>query len=255
VILLFTLLAAAVSITPATPTVGDPVTLTFPSSWQEVELESSDEYELVSAEANVVVVRSFKPGELTVEASGRDAAGNALQTPPVVVRVASVLEENDSMKPAPFAPPVDLPRNRAALWSLGTAAAAAALLWGALFAISPAARTEEAAAVPLDAVTAFHASVDEAMQMPPGDPRWIALAEALRTYLAAAAPTLGRELTTRELLGAVSSRHGSDVASLLGSVLRGGDLSKFSPWGAGTAAAEELRARLHELPARLEEER
>jgi hypothetical protein len=254
VILLFALLAAAVSITPATPTVGDPVTLTFPSSWHEVELESSDEYELVSAEANVVVVRSFKPGELTVEASGRDAAGNALQTPPVVVRVASVLEENDSMKPAPFAPPVDLPRNRAALWSLGTAAAAAALLWSALFALRPA-RREEVAAAPLDAVTAFRASVDKAMQMPPGDPRWIALAEALRTYLAAASPALGRELTTRELLGAVSSRHGSDVASLLGSVLRGGDLSKFSPWGAGTAAAEELRARLHELPARLEGDR
>jgi hypothetical protein len=108
--------------------------------------------------------------------------------------------------------------------------------------------------------------------------RWARLADAVRAYLAAVRADWGAELTTAELLAqieadmerrrpagwtaagpaAVSNVAGEPPAvqppsrrryAAVATILRQGDLEKFSPWGAAPADFEELASNALEIPS------
>lgn len=206
--LLFAIVTATYQ--PAAPTVGDLITVTFP---QPVALERSEEYELVSANGNRVVVRTFAPKPFALSGTMGDVHFRNLTVP-----VRSVLKPNDDLKAAPLVRPRSMPYPRAPWIAIGVAAVLAALAW---LAVWWRAKQRVAPAVPaLPADVVFRRAV---ASLRPND--WAPLADATRVFLAATRPNLGTDLTTRELL-----RRCSDP--VVADVLRQGDLAKFSPWGA-----------------------
>jgi len=214
-------LLAAVTFTPARPTVGDPVTVTFPAP---VTVQRSNDYEVVSARGNVVVVRSFEPKTFTLRTKDGEE---------VMIPIHSVLAANDKMQPAPLKPPVAENYPRAPFVAVGAAALVAILAWlgVALLARRKKAQPE----IVIAPAERFRMDVAAARS-------WAALADAVRRYLAATDPRLGSELTTRELL---ARRDDATVAE----VLRQGDLEKFSPWGAMPADFRSLAARALVIPS------
>ena len=81
--------------------------------------------------------------------------------------------------------------------------------------------------------------------------RWARLADAVRAYLAAVRRDFGAELTTSELLDRIENEQVErrsvafdDVAT----ILRQGDLEKFSPWGAARLNFDEVATSALEIP-------
>ena len=208
-------LLAAITFTPARPTVGDPITVTFPAP---VTVQQSEDYEVVARRGNSVVVRSFEPKPFVMHTSGGE----------VIIPVHSVLQANDKLDPAPLKPPRAEGYPRMPFMAIGIAAAAAIAAWVAV--IMLARRRTPKPEIVLGPAEQFRASVAEARG-------WADLADATRRYLAAPDPRLGSELTTRELLARCDD-------PTVAEILRQGDLQKFSPWGAapGDFAALARRA-------------
>ena len=213
---------------PPTPTIGDLITIDFA---QPVKVQQTPEFEIVSQSGTRVVVRTFEPRQVTIHATS--ATGEPVGD--VVIPIKSVLAPNDALKPAPLQPPREVPWSRS--WWIATliAAAVAAILWLLVW-LRARRRVQVASEPPIAADLRFRQAIDDAVRSPR---RWAALADATRAYLAAAYPELGRELTTDELL-----RKGGGITSGIATILRQGDLEKFSPWGAepGDFDAEASKA-------------
>jgi hypothetical protein len=87
--------------------------------------------------------------------------------------------------------------------------------------------------------------------------RWAGLADAVRAYLAAVRPDLGAELTTAELLSRIEDETAGEPSAVqpssrrryVATILRQGDLEKFSPWGASTANFDEVLNQALEIPS------
>lgn len=239
---------------PAKPTVGDPITIR--AGGAPFEVRPSPSLEVVSSAPGEVVVRSFTPGTLRVEYA-LHPPGEVPAIGTLEIEVASVLAKDDTLEPAPLRPPKPLPRENT--WIIATAAAAAiaGLLW-ALLALLVRRRKPVVPELPRaeDPDAAYRAAL--ARVAAPGEEaaRWVELSTATRRYLAATDPALGAELTSFELLGAMrrAGRPAPDVATVE-AILRGGDWTKFSPFGAPRASIDDVvrdAARLLPRPAQPE---
>jgi hypothetical protein len=204
------LLLAAITFTPARPTVGDPITVNFPAP---VTVQSSKDYEVVAQRGNSVVVRTFEPKTFTLHTSGGD----------VMIPVASVLKPSDMLAPAPLKPPRAEAYPQRPFIAIGIAALVAVLTWVAV--IFLARRRIARPEIVVDPAERFR-----------GARTWAELADAMRHYLAATDPRLGLELTTRELLTRCDD-------ATVAEILRQGDLEKFSPWGATPGDFDALARR------------
>ncbi len=198
---------------PASPTIGDPITMQFQGP---VVLDPSPNYEIVSRRGDTVVIRTFQPHPFTVSGSVAGVRFHDMNVP-----VKSVLKPNDKMDPAPLKPPRTIPYPRLPFVAIGIAAFAAIAAWTA------AALRRDAAvarAVPLlPPAEQFRAAINTLRRNPNLPLRWSKLADALRDYLAETSP-LSHDMTTTEVI----ERSGSEP---MAEILRQGDLEKFSPWG------------------------
>ena len=247
-LLLFLAAGIPVHVSPAAPTVGDPIRVVFAGDAAgAVTLDPSEEYEVVDHLPDGVVIRSFKPGPIIL--SGTVAkSGNGYRFGPLKLEVHSILGENDSLEPAPLRPPKSLPPNRVAWWALGIAGLVSAVLWYAI------ARSSATAAPPLmrqkappspsvELLGALDAtqSMDRATAL-------IAVGAATRRFLARVEPSWSLDRTSKELKLELSS-HGLDGETLttVDLALMEADLEKFSPWGAPEIDRAELIARVRKL--------
>ncbi len=82
---------------PASPKVGDLITVTFPAP---VVLDASPNFEVVSRSGNSVVVRTFEPKPFVMSGSVGGTRFRNMKVP-----VGTVLKRGDDMEPAPLAPP------------------------------------------------------------------------------------------------------------------------------------------------------
>jgi hypothetical protein len=217
ILAILALTALTATFQPASPTVGDVVTIDFPS---RVTLNPSKDYEIVDTQGNRVRVRSFSPKPVMLSGIAGEQKFKNLALP-----MKSVLKKNDDMKPAPLVPPRPVPYPREPFIAIGIAAALAAIAWIAAWLLGRRkAEVIEAPAIPAD--ERFRRAVDS-LRKGSTTKRWAALADATRIYLAATRPRLGAELTTSELLPLLR-----DDEQIVAQILRQGDLEKFSPWGA-----------------------
>ena len=229
-ILVALLAAVTATYTPAAPTVGDPITVTFAAP---VRVDESPEYEIVSQRGNQVVVRSFRPQPFALSgvAGGVRFAG-------LTVPMRSVLRQGDDLKPAPLTPPAARPHPHMPFIAIGAAALAGVAAW--LLVWRFARKRADVAAEPMIAPEErFRRAVAVAKSNPE---RWAALADATRAYLAATRPRLGSDLTTTELV----PRLQNDERIVL-EILRQGDLEKFSIDGAEPEDFDDVARRALEL--------
>lgn len=235
------LLLAAVTVTyqPVQPAVGDLITLQFPAP---VTLEASQDYEVVSTEGARVVVRTFRPAPFVVHGVTGDVAFQNL-----VVPVRSVLAPDRPMKPAPLVPPREVPYAREPFYAIAAAALLAALVW---LLVWRRARVAAPRVIERQSPEERFRTAVVALRARADGKRWATLADETRRFLAATRPRLGPELTTRELLPRLA-----DDEQVVASILRQGDLEKFSTRGADPlpfdAVAEEALALV--TPATAEE--
>jgi hypothetical protein len=227
--MIFFLLLVTATFRPATPTVGDLITIDFA---KPVVLDRSPSYEIVSQKGTRVVVRTFEPKPLTL-----NGVSGGVRFSSLVVPMQSVLKPQDKLEPAPLRPPVRIPFPRQPFIAIGIAALLALVSWVALVFVARsqvAGRRSQAAVV--DPAEAFRSSVAALRANPSHPRRWAELADATRSYLSTLSPHLGVELTTSQLLPRVDAQH----VALVSQVLRQGDLEKFSPWGAPPADFDSL---------------
>lgn len=227
------LLLAAVTVTyhPVAPAVGDLITIDFPAP---VRLEPSESFEVVGQQGQRVVVRTFRPAPFVMHGVTGD-----VQFQNLVVPVRSVLDPNLPMTPAPLAPPREVPYEPDPFYAIAAAALTAALVW---FLVWRRSRVRSAHAEPqLSAEERFVRAV-AALRGSSRDKRWAALADETRRFLAATRPHLGAELTTRELVPRLRDRE-----QIVATILRQGDLEKFSTGGADPLPFEEFAAEVLDL--------
>jgi len=221
---------------PASPTVGDRITLTFPAP---VVLAASPEYEVVERSGNRVVVRTFKPQAFTISGTAGGVAFRNLRVP-----VTSVLKTDDTLAPAPLAPPRQVSYSWVPFVAIGVAAAAAILAWALVWW-----RARKPSAVPAQSVPyvrpedRYRGAVLALRNQPSRAARWAALANETRAYLAATR-ALGTDLTTSELVPRLREHE-----AVVREILRMGDLEKFSPRGAPALDFDEVAVRALELAA------
>src|SRR5687768_17539724 len=110
---------------PVAPTVGDPITIQFAAP---VTLNSSPQFEIVSQQPTVVVIRSFQPKPFPISGRVGDTYFRNM-----VVPMKSVLKPNDTMEPAPLQPPMEPEYPRAPFIAIATAAGLALLTWAAVW--------------------------------------------------------------------------------------------------------------------------
>src|SRR5438270_4759214 len=254
---------------PAKPTVGDPVTITFAAP---TAVNPSADYEVVSRNGNSVVIRTFVPHTITVNARAVDGPVSGL------IPIHSVLKPDDKLQPAPLKPPKPEPWPRLPFIAIAIAALAAIAAWTAV--VMMAKRRLPKPHIVIIPAEEFRRRVRSLRADAPK--RWATLADAVRAYLAAVRADLGAELTTSELLArigeterrrpagwtAAGSAASSDLAgeppavqppsrrryegaaaAIVATILRQGDLEKFSPWGAAPADFDGVAARGLEIPA------
>lgn len=235
-LLAFLLVAAgSVQYEPASPTVGDLITVTYPETGGGTLSVVPDEaFEIVGVSGNRVVVRSFRPG--TIRVVGEILTpGQQTQRNTVEIEIRSVLAENDDLQPAPLVLPKPLERDHTPWWAIGIAAVAAALAWVALYLVSTRFRAEqgEDEAWKIDPANAFLERLNRIGRLPDEEERWRQLADSTRWLLPCIDSSFGRELTTSEILAAMRGRHeSSEAIALIDRILHGGDWAKFSPFGA-----------------------
>lgn len=243
--MIFALLLVTASFRPAAPTVGDLITIDFEAP---VVLERSADYEVVRHEGKRVVVRTFRPEPFELRGRAGDVAFRRLMVP-----VTSVLRPDDTLQPSPLKPPLPPPRPRAALIAITAAAATAALAWLLVFLLARRVALQAMAPPKLPAAEEFRIAVAALCARGEAAGRWAALADATRAYLSAIEPLLGAELTTAELLRKVGETN-IRPQDVIATILRQGDLEKFSPWGARPADFDATAVRALELiPAPIEE--
>jgi hypothetical protein len=242
--MIFLFLMVTATFRPASPTVGDLITIDFA---KPVVLDRSDSYEIVSQKGTGVVVRSFAPKPFALSGVAGGVRFRNLMVP-----IRSVLKPKDNLDPAPLRPPVRIPYPRQPFMAIGIAAAVAAAFWIAVLVLAGSRiadrRSQEPELAPAERFRATVAALRANQKEPL---RWAALADATRLYLSTLSPHLGVELTTSQLLPRVDAQHVAVVAQ----VLRQGDLEKFSPWGAPAADFDSLAEHALDLiPAVQEEE-
>lgn len=235
-----------VTMSPARPTVGDLITLTFPNDVNRVTVAPNAGYEVVRTERNRVVARVFKPGPFVLSGKLVRAAGTTSFRQ--AITIASVLQPNDSLDPAELKPPRPLPPSDVARIAIACAAAAAILAWAAVLLLARKQSKQEPQRM-VSPAEEFRAALGRAARTRDANARIILLAEATRNYLARVNPALRRELTTFELLRAVGS---GDSASTIRDLLTAADLAKFSPWGAEARDHGHLIEKLAKLSSELE---
>ncbi|HEY3055716.1 MAG TPA: hypothetical protein VGK31_07285 [Thermoanaerobaculia bacterium] len=238
--MIFLFLIITATLRPATPTVGDLITIDFQ---QPVVLDPSSAYEIVSQHGSRVVVRTFEPKPFVISGVTGGVRFRNLRVP-----VRSVLKAKDKLDPAPLRPPVGLPFSSVPFALIAAAAAMAAASWIAV--IMLARRREQIIEEEplLDPAERFRLTIASLGDHPH---RWAALADATRLYLSSLSPHFGVDLTTSQLLPRVDAQHVAVIAQ----ILRQGDLEKFSPWGAPSADFDALAARaLEMIPVAREEE-
>jgi len=214
---------------PAKPTIGDPITITFAAP---TTIDASSDYEIVSRRGNTVVIRTFVPH--TIAVNGRAADGPVS----VMIPIHSVLKPDDKLEPAPLKPPRAETWPRMPFVAIGIAALAAIAAWIAVVMLA-----KRRVPKPLIVVIPAEEFVRRVRALRPDAPKcWAALADIVRAYLAAVRADLGAELTTSELLSRIDH-------STIATILRQGDLEKFSPWGAAPADFEDVAKRALELPS------
>jgi hypothetical protein len=165
----------------------------------------------------------------------------------------SVLAPDDKMQPAPLQPPRPLAYPRAPFIAIGTAAGVALLAWTAVVLLARRAAAAMASEPQLPPAERFRNAVQLLRRNPRAPQRWARLADETRLFLSSLDLELGTELTTTELLtrlygapppsagplggGAEIAAEGGgaplerDSAATIATILRQGDLEKFSPWG------------------------
>ena len=227
------LVALTVPSRPASPAVGDLITLEFPAP---VALEPSADYEIVSQDNGRVVVRTFRPAPFVLHGVTGDIRFQNL-----IVPVRSVLDPKQPMTPAPLVPPREVPMPREPLFVIAAAAFAAAIAWALVWYRARSARNETVPAVTPE--ERFRTAVI-ALRTRAEGPRWASLADETRRFLAATRPRLGAELTTRELVPRLN-----DSELVVEAILRQGDLEKFSTRGAEPLPFDEIAARALALAA------
>lgn len=238
---------APVQIAPAAPTVGDPIEIRFEGERGRITLEESDDYEVVRSGAPVAVVRAFRPGAVTVR--GRvDGPTGSFGFRELRIEVRSVLGEDDSLEPAPYRPPREIPPNRAAWWAIGGAALAAIALWAAVLR-----RREAPAGAPSVLRSAVAPRAEYLAELRRArvldlHPGIVVIAGAMRRFLARVHPAWGLELTSRELRRELRRhRVRGDSVATVDQVLLEADLEKFSPWGAPEVDKDALIDRAERL--------
>lgn len=226
-ILLLALVAATLQ--PASPKVGDLITVTFPAP---VALDPSADYEVVARHGNRVVVRTFqpKPFELSGTMGGT-------RFPNVRVPVGSVLRQGDDFQPAPLVPPKPLPDPPLPWYAMAAAALCALAAWAAVW--WRARKRVEAIAPPVAPEERLRAVVRALIDDPSQRLRWAELADETRLYLNATRPNLSGDLTTTELVPRLR-----DEERVVEEILRQGDLEKFSRQGAVPQNFEALAMRV-----------
>ena len=242
--LLFLLITTFV---PAKPTIGDPVTITFAAP---TTVTPSADYEIILRRGNSVVIRTFVPHTITV--NGRAADGPVS----VMIPIHSVLKPDDKLEPAPLKPPRPEAWPRMPFVAIGIAALMAIAAWVAVVMLS-----KRRVPKPHIVIVPSEEFLRRVRSLRPDAPkRWATLADIVRAYLAAVRPDLGAELTTSELLSHLAGeppavqppgrrRYDDGGAALIATILRQGDLEKFSPWGAAPADFDDVAKRALELPS------
>jgi hypothetical protein len=226
------------TISPPRPTVGDPITLTFPAP---IRVAASPDFELIEAKGNRVVVRSFRTGPFTI--MGKLVRGPRMTDVAARVHVFSVLQPNDSLEPAELKPPRPLPPNPVARGAIIAALIAAVLSWAAVYLLARRGVAVEESV--LGAVEEFHQRLRRAAHLREPAAKLIALADATRIFLSRTSPAYRRELTTFELLRILPP---GDVSGMVREVLTASDLAKFSPWGVEGRDYGHMLERLRRLP-------
>lgn len=219
---------------PAKPAVGDVIRVEFA---QPVQLDAAKDFEIVSQNGNVVLMRTFLPKPFVLSGTT-----NGVRFTNMVVPVRSVLQPNDPLTPAPLAPPREVPYPRAPFIAIAIAAACALAAWAAVWWRSKK-RVEAKAPEPLLAPDErFRRAVLALRENPAEQLRWAKLADETRAFLAATRPHLRSDLTTSELLPKLKEHDWVVV-----DILRLGDREKFSPWGAEPRNFEEVAEQALEL--------
>lgn len=223
------LLAVQMSVTPANPRVGDRVSLELLDSGAIGTVLPTECAEIVEQTSHAIVVRSFAVGECGVQFT---LEGNPRVAHEAAFTVVSVLTDEDP-SPSPYRPPIEVPLDRRAWWSIGISAAAALLTWTLVFLR----RTAAAPAVapvpslpPFDELMASVASVGDRS----GPEEQILVADALRRYLARTDRRLTTDRTTGEILRWLHRKRDARLETV-GQILMAGDRAKFAPAGQTTS--------------------
>jgi hypothetical protein len=239
---------------PAAPTVGDRVAIHFEIAGDEaVTLDPSPDYEIVSRSRDGAIVRAFRPQALQLRGRVVGPHG-AITFRRLSLPLRSVLRAGDDGKPAPLTAPVAIAPSATGWIALGVAAALALVTWLVLYRMARPVHIPAVAPPPApdEELRAAIAAIRGARSL-----RWGALADATRRYLSRAAPQfLGSDLTTRELLGQLSSVSSSpEWQALVRRIVVEGDVDKFSPWGASAEIDAILDETLRLLPQPFQVER
>jgi len=235
-------------VTPASPTVGDPITLTFPEASGKVELTPSEAYEIVRTEENRAVIRSFQTGPLEITARFSTGEREVL-VPSLGIEIVSTLEEGDTLQPAPVRPPEPLPANRDAWIALGVAGAAMIVLWVLVYMRRPRQVKPVPARPRVAPSKELLRALEAAAVLPPVESR-IAIGDATRNFLARVDQAWGRELTSRELRRALRrAQVREELRGVVDTILIEADLEKFSTHGAPEIETRELVESARKLAA------
>jgi hypothetical protein len=232
-VILAVLAVLTATLQPAKPAVGDLIRVEFA---QPVKLDAAKDFEIVSQNRNVVVLRTFLPKPFVL--SG--VTGNVRFTN-MIVPVRSVLPANDPLTPAPLAPPRAVPYPRLPFLAIAVAALFAMAAWAAVWWRSRR-RVEIALQPVLTPEERFRQAVLSLRENPSEQLRWAKLADETRVFLAATRPHLRTDLTTSELLPKLAEDDWVVV-----DILRLGDREKFSPWGAEPRNFSEVAEQALEL--------
>jgi len=227
------LMAFAVPVRPAQPTVGALITVDFSSQGKAVELDAlPTDVELVSKNGPRITLRAFAAGKFAI--SGvvkRDREAIRFRNLPV--EVTSVLTAADDLKPAPLAPPKPLGEGRLPWMLVAVAVMLAIGSWWWLL--------TRRAAVAIESRAAEQELLALLREWPAGrvdDPFLARLSDATRRYVASHDSRVAESMTTREILLRLTDQR---IERALRDILELGDQAKFAPWGAGTVDANALK--------------
>lgn len=217
-------LAVQMSIAPANPKVGDPVTIALLDSGRIESVADGGCAEVITKSPRAIVVRSFAVGPCSVRFTRADEPG---VTHEVSFTIQSVLSEEDP-EPSPYRPPIRVPMDPRAWWSIGLAAAVAVLAWSlVLLRGGPEKSTSGPSAPLLQPIEELVATMKH-IQGKSGPAEQIAAADALRRYFHRTERALSRDRTTGEIVTWLSRRRDAR-ATIVAAILRAGDRAKFAP--------------------------